>query len=131
MGLSLWKRKHILRRKMDPVAYGGYVREDYQDILIMADIQTTDKSVSTGPDGDRSVQSLKMFCDFEVNTANRATGTRGDKVWHQGKWFECTSSRLSENTFLHHWTSTFVECLNQEEPPNVEEIMKGVPANEN
>lgn len=124
MGLGLWKRQRILRQFKEPVYSNGIQTYDYDDVVIMADVQTTDRSTTTGPDGDRSVQSLKVFCDFRVNVADQQSGMPGDMIWFQGKWFECRSSRLSENTFLSHWTSTFVQCLNQPEPPNEEVLLK-------
>lgn len=120
MGLRLWKKPHILRRFTNPVSTGGYDFSGYEDIVIDSDIQTTDRSSTMGPDGDASVQRLKMFSDFEINVADEATGALGDLLWFQGKWFECRSSRLSENTFLKHWTSTFVQCKDQWAPPEGE-----------
>ena len=117
MGLGLWKRKHLLRRFKDPEIRGGHVFEGYEDIYFRADFQTTERTTSTGLDGDYSTQRLKVFSDMEIHVADDRNGTRGDMVWHQGKWFECKSSRLSENTFLKHWTSTFVQCANQPDPP--------------
>lgn len=124
MGLALWKRKHILRRLVEPESSGGYVTEMTKDMVIKADVQTLSRRTTMGADGDYSVQEVKMFSDFEINVADQALGTMGDRLWFQGKWFECRSSRLSENTFLKHWTSTFVQCLNQEAPPDVEGLMK-------
>ena len=117
MGLGLWKRKHHLRRFKEPEIRGGHVFEKYEDIYFKADVQTTGRTTSTGLDGDFARQDLKVFSDLEMRVADAQTGVRADMLWHQGKWFECRSSRLSENTFLKHWTSTFVQCVNQPDPP--------------
>jgi len=120
MGLSLWKKAYILRRFRDSVASGGYMTSEYDDMTIKADVQTTDRSVSTDSDGDYALQHLKVFSDMEILVANEDKKTMADKLWFQGKWFECRSSRLSNNTFLAHWTSTFVQCLHQDPPPGSE-----------
>lgn len=117
MGLPLWKKKRLIRRYSAPELGGGYAVSDYKDIWVSADVQTTDRSVSTGADGDIGLQRLKVFTDSELHVANDRTGTPGDRMWFQGRWFECRSSRLSENTFLKHWTSTFVECTNADDVP--------------
>jgi hypothetical protein len=117
MGLTLWKKKRLIRRYSEPVNVGGYQVPFSEDLYIMADVQTTGNTSTTGADGDISTQSLKVFTDTELRVAEERTGTRGDRLWFQGKWFECRSARLSENTFLKHWTCTFVQCTNQEEPP--------------
>ena len=121
MGLGLWKRKYILRRFGNAVAGGGYVSESYTDMVVNVDIQTTDRSTTTSETGDRTVQNLKVFTrdeKFEIRPANKERGTTGDWIWFQGRWFECRSSRLSDNTILRHWTCTFTEVFNQEDPPD-------------
>ena len=117
MGLQLWKKKRLLRRYEEPVAMAGYsIPASHVDIYIQADIQTTDKSASTGSDGDISLQKIKVFTETELKIASE-NGTPGDRIWFQGKWFECRTTKLSENTFLKHWTSTCVECTNADDPP--------------
>lgn len=120
MGLPLWKKKHILRRFRDPEVLGGYETHDYDDMIIQSDVQTTDNYATMGEDGDEPRQSLKMFSDCEICVADTTKGILGDQLWFQGKWFECRSSVLSENTFLRHYTSTFVECPVQNDPPELE-----------
>lgn len=69
--------------------------------------------------GSESVQRLKVFCDAELFTESEHRRRKADRLWFQNKWFDCQSSRLSENTPLRHWTATFVECLDQEDPPTL------------
>jgi len=115
--MNFFKRPHILRRYSSPIYERGYSTIPYEDIVLPMDVQTMkDVSVTTS-DGTKSVQQLKVFCDYEILVENQGTQQKGDRLWFQGKWFECKSSRLSENTPLRHWTSTFVECLDNEAPP--------------
>ena len=96
----------------------GYaIPESYNDIIILMDVQTTKKGHVTDESGDYTLQRLKAFSDDEVMTASEAEKQRADCLWFQGKWFECVSSILSENTVLKHYTSEWIQCLNQEEPP--------------
>lgn len=117
MGLRLWKRKRILRRYTGHEVVNGYELVTHEDRIISADIQTTALSVTTGLEGDMAVQRIKVFTDTQLNVAR--DDLPGDRIWFQGRWFECRSTKLSENTFLKHWTSTFVECVNQEDAPEV------------
>ena len=75
------------------------------------DVQTLQDDVITTPDGSRSVQRLKVFCDSKIIVEDEGNQQKADRLWFQDKWFECMSSRLSENTPLKHWTATFVECF--------------------
>lgn len=79
------------------------------------DIQTLENKVDTTHDGRDSVQRLKVFCDLEILVEDQDKQQKADRVFFQGKWFECQTSRLSENTPLRHYTATFVQCLDKKE----------------
>ena len=118
--MKFFKRPHILRRYSRPEIVGGYTSIPYKEITLPMDVQTLEDVVITTPDGSRSVQRLKVFCDTEILVENEEQQQKADRLWFQNKWFECRSSRLSENTPLRHWTSTFVECLFADDPPGSE-----------
>lgn len=117
MSLGIWMRKHTFRRFADPVSKGGYSLSGHKDISIPADVQTISKALKTDTDGDYPLQRLKVFSNDEILTADEKTGRKADLLWFQGKWFECRSSRLSENTMLRHYTCEFIQCLDQPDPP--------------
>ena len=108
--MNIFKHPYTLRRFGEQVFVNGYAEYQYTDMTILADIQTTDYSMTTEADGIHETQRIKVFCDTEIRTENHETGRKADRVFFQGKWFECKSSRLSENTPLRHWTATFTEC---------------------
>ncbi len=109
------KRPYTLRRYMEPEIVRGYHSIPYQDRTLPMDVQTMEDVVITTEDGSESVQRLKVFCDSEILVESQDKRQKADRLWFQGKWFECRSSRLSENTPLRHWTATFIECLDQED----------------
>ena len=119
MPLGLWRKKHIIRRFSGciEVRDGYAIPESYNDMIMLMDVQTTKKGHITDENGDYTLQRLKSFSDDEVMTASETEKRRADCLWFQGKWFECVSSILSENTVLRHYTSEWIQCLNQEEPP--------------
>lgn len=117
--MILFKRRHILRRFSKPTYIRGYAATPYDDRELQMDVQTTEDAVLTTEDGSKSVQRLKVFCDEEI-MVERSADQKADWLWFQGRWFSCASSRLVENTPLRHWVATFVECADQEEPPEVE-----------
>lgn len=112
--MNFLKRTYLLRRYFKPEIVRGYSSIPYQDLTLPMDMQTLEDEVITTPDGSRSVQKLKVFCDSIILVENQENQQKADRVWFQGKWFGCRSSRLSENTPLKHWTATFVECLDVE-----------------
>jgi len=118
--MNFFKRPHILRRYSEPVYSQGYSTIPYEDKVLPMDVQTMEDVSVTTPDGTKSVQQLKVFCDYEILVENEEKHQKADRLWFQGKWFDCTSSRLSENTPLRHYTATFIQCLKQDQEPGEE-----------
>lgn len=121
MLLGIWMKEHTVRRFAEPLVSGGYNFTKHTDITISADVQTSQSSQKTDEDGDCSLQQLKAFSNDEFLTADEKTGRKADLLWFQDKWFECRASRLSDNTMLGHWTSEFIQCLDQPDAPVNEE----------
>lgn len=115
--MNFLKRPHLLRRYSKPEIVRGYSSIPYEDKTLPMDIQTLEDMVITTADGSKSIQRLKVFCDSIILVENEENQQKADRLWFQDKWFECKSSRLSENTPLKHWTATFVECLDVEKGP--------------
>ena len=115
--MNFLKRPCVLRRYSKPQIVKGYSTIPYVDLTFPMDVQTLEDQVITTHDGSRSVQRLKVFCDTIILVENELRQQKADRIWFQDTWFECKSSRLSNNTPLKHWTATFVECLDQEDAP--------------
>ncbi len=115
--MIFFKQEYVLRHFQEPKVVKGYISTTYEEETVLMDIQTTENVDITEPDGTRSVQKLKVFCDKEIRVADVKKQQTADWVWFQGKWFECQSCRLSENTFLKHYLATFIECLDQKDGP--------------
>ena len=111
--MKFFKHEYTLRRFDKVKIVDGYATIPFTERTILADIQTTDRTMTTDADGTHETQRLKVFCDEELLAENSETGQKADWVYFQGRWFECKSTRLSENTPLRHWTATFSECLRQ------------------
>ena len=115
--MNFLKRPYTIRRYSEPKIVRGYSSIPYTDLTLPMDIQTMEDAVITTSDGSKSVQRLKVFCDSIILVENVDKQQKADRIWFQDTWFECKSSRLSENTPLRHWTATFVECLDHEPGP--------------
>lgn len=118
--MNFLKRPYTLRRYSEPQIVRGYSSIPYEDLTLPMDVQTLEDKVMTGTDGSDSIQQLKVFCDSEILVESEHKQQKADRLWFQGKWFECRSCRLSENTPLRHYTATFVECLDQDDDGNEE-----------
>lgn len=118
--MKFFKRPYKVRRYSQPRNVKGYISIPYKEITLPMDVQTMEDIVTTTEDGAKSIQRLKVFCDSEILVEDKGRQQKADRLWYQGKWFDCQSSRLSENTPLRHWTATFVQCLNSESGPKTD-----------
>ena len=119
--MNFLKRPYTIRRYLEPKIVRGYSSIPFEDLTLPMDVQTLEDMVITTPDGSKSIQRLKVFCDSMILVESEAKQQKADRLWFQDTWFECKSSRLSDNTPLRHWTATFVECLDQEPGPSDKE----------
>lgn len=124
--MVFFKKPYVVRRYSKPVYVHGYLSSSYEDLKILMDVQTMEDTTKTEPDGAKSVQKLKVFCDWKLLVENVSEQQKSDHLWFQGKWFACQNSRLSENTPLRHYIATFVECLDQEEKPELAYHLEGI-----
>lgn len=105
--MPFFAKDYTLRRYEKDSVINGYPTAGYADITVSLDVQTMsdDEVIETG--GSRDKMMLKTFGDFPIRTSKQEEGIRSDQLLYEGRWFECMSSRLSQNTILKHWTSTF------------------------
>lgn len=118
--MVLFSKPKLLRRFNSPEVVDGYYSASYTDMTVPMDIQASENAIKTNPEGDKAVEKLNAFSDEEIYVDCSETGRKADMLWHNGKWYQARSSVLCENTLLKHWESTFVECLEQDEPPETE-----------
>ena len=117
MAIGYWKKNYIIRVYGAPKNEDGYEVTSSKDYVVKLDVQTLSDTSYTQPYGDRSIQRLKAFGDYQFRPASE--GIKADRLWFQGRWFECIAARWSGNTWIRHWTSEFVECPDQEAPPKI------------
>ena len=117
MLIGFWLKKYPLRRFRGGQSMDGYGFASFDDLEIVAHVQTTDRSTRTFDTGDYTTQKLVLYTNDEVMPAEEAAGVPADMLLYRGKWYECRSAVLSDNTMLTHWTSTWVRCMDQDQPP--------------
>ena len=123
MGISIWKKPKILRRFGSPEYTDGYNLYPSEDYTVMLDVQVQSDSQTNHEDGKEAFRRLTTYGDSEIRTSK--DGYHADWLWHQGRWYECVDSVLTENTWLRHYTSQFVECADQDEAPDTDAVKKG------
>ena len=115
MAIRYWKKNYTIRVYDKLKNEDGYEVSQYKDMKVKLDVQTLSDTQNTQPYGDVSVQRVKAFGDYQFRPAS--DGIKADRMWFQGRWFECVAARWSGNTWIRHWTSEFIECPDQEDPP--------------
>ena len=123
--MMFFKRPHKIWRYSKPIIERGYVSIPWEEKTLLMDVQTLEDITTTGPDGTRTIQRLKVFCDEPILVEDEDSQQKGDRLLFQGKLFECKSCRYSGNTPLKHYLATFVECLDKDELKELSEEREG------
>ena len=98
---------YTIRRYKKDTVVRGYPCAEYEDITVYLDVQVMSDRAVIEAGGSRDKMMLKTFGDFPIRCSKQEEGVRSDQLLYEGRWFECVSSRLSKNTIIQHWTSTF------------------------
>lgn len=109
--MVFFKEKQILIRYSAPKYIRGYATAQFEKIPLFMDVQTLENEVIATPDGNMSVQCLKVFCDNEILVEDKDKQQKADRLQYQGKLFECRSCKFSKNTFLKHYVAEFIEHI--------------------
>ena len=91
---------YTLRRYGEDQIIDGYPTAGYEDIQVVLDVQTMSDDEVIEAGGSRDEQMLKTFGNFSIRTSKQEECVRSDQLLYDGRWFECMSSRLSQNTIL-------------------------------
>lgn len=105
--MPFFAANYTLRRYEKDLVVNGYPTVGYKDSTVSLDVQEMSDQEVIEAGGSRDKMMLKAFGNFPIRTSKQEESVRSDQLLYEGRWFECMSSRLSKNTILKHWTSTF------------------------
>ena len=124
MNIGLFKRPHAVRRYGQQSISGGHASAPYSDSVELMNVQPlSSDDLQALPEGDRAVKRVKSFGKARLSAADDSAGTPGDRLFYDGKWYECVSSVGWLHTPLSHWRSEFVLLPHGDQgpPPNAME----------
>lgn len=105
--MPFFGKNYTLRRYGESKVVNGYPTAGHTDQTVFLDVQTISDDEVKEDTGSRDNMMLKTFGGFPVRCTKQEDGVQPDRLFYDGRWYECTASRLSQNTFIKHWTSTF------------------------
>lgn len=105
----MFYRPYRIRRFGATKFVRGHSTSSMEEYMFPMDVQTSDNTSSTDESGTRTVQHLKSFSKEKMIPADQKKNIQGDLLYFQDKWFRCDSCKLSDNTMLRHYTSTWTE----------------------
>ena len=114
--MPFFKDTYILRRFGESTIINGHQIFQNEDMEVELDVQTVSDEELMEETGSRDKMILKTFGDFPIRCSKQEDNVVSDQLFYEGRWFECISSRLSKNTFIKHWTSTFSLVPESTEP---------------
>lgn len=115
--MRIWRKPYTVRHYQSGKVNRGYASSGYTDMVVELDVQPlSTKELEALPEGQRSKRRVKSFGSYPMQTANQATGTKGDRLFYNGRWYECEVSEPWNQTRLGHYFAQFVEVSeNQKE----------------
>ena len=124
--IGLFKKPYTVRQHKAQTVVNGYASAPYADTVMRLNVQplSSDELLAL-PDGERTVKRVKSFGPDRLTAADEFDGIPGDRLFYNGRWWECTSSVMWDHTILAHYRSDFVILPQREqtdaptlEPPN-------------
>lgn len=113
--MVLFGKTQTIRRFGKVTIVNGYREASSEDIQLVMDVQTQTKPTRMDETGKEATARLKVFCDTELQTADKEQGLQADWLLYHGKWYECTECVRMENTVLAHFEAQFQELPEQPE----------------
>lgn len=109
MNITIFNRKHWVRRFGPQVNVKGFLKASYADMVVSIHVHPVGANTMQAlPEGERMVKRLEGHnCDVELYASNQDTGQRGDLLYYHGAWYECVSAVLWDHTLLSHWNYQF------------------------
>jgi hypothetical protein len=120
---SVFRSKYPLRRYGEQKYINGYACSGSTDIVVELDVQElNEKQLQNLPEGKRSYRHIKTFGDFKIQTADAQNGTPADRLFYDGRWWECEESIYRPHTILAHCRAQFVMLSESDTIPDVPDM---------
>ena len=109
MFIKLFQKPYTVRQYAPQTVENGYAASPYTDAVMKLDVQPlSSDDLLALPDGDRTVKRIKSFGGAKLTAADEFEGRPGDRLFYNGRWYECTSSVMWDHTILRHYRSDFI-----------------------
>lgn len=110
MLFSFFKKDYIVRRFGEETVEKGVSGSTHEDsVVALEDVQPlSSDELQALPEGERTVRRIKSIGSTKFTTADEESGTPGDWLYYNGRWYECKSCQLWDHTILAHYESEFV-----------------------
>lgn len=110
MRLLLFRKKYRMRRYGPQTFSNGYASQVPKDFTADLDVQPDGNSLEAPAEGSKTVTRLSAWGSVPLTAANQKHGVKGDRLFWDGNWYECTSCVNWDGTPLCHYKSTFTIC---------------------
>ena len=110
MNIRLFNRKYWVRRFGEQENVGGLLVSTFSDFVVSAHLHPSGSDeMQANPEGQRKVQHIEGHAEAELIPADQSANRRGDMVYYNGSWYECTGAQLFDHTILSHFNYRFAQ----------------------
>lgn len=101
MNITIFNREYVMRR----FAPDG----SYEDSTISVHLHASENGGgSPWAESQGIVRQVQGHGMVPLREADLEAGTKADRVFYRGRWYECTSSTLYDHTSLAHYNYSFI-----------------------
>ena len=100
MNISIFNRDYLMRR---------YSADDsFVDSMINIHLHEEERGSGRWAETQGIVRNIAGHGMVELKEASLENGTRADRVFYRGRWYECVSSVFYDHTALSHYNYKFI-----------------------
>ena len=127
MLFGFFKHDYVARRFKEDTYENGYAAPGgSEDFTVTLNVQPlNDDELQALPEGERTVRHVKTIGEVQFVSADEESDTQGDRLFYEGRWFECKSCHKWDHTLLSHYESVFVEMDSQHQGDAPETEVEG------
>jgi hypothetical protein len=120
MRIRIFSGTYTVRRRGKQENINGYFVSESTDFTARLNIQPLSANELLAlPEGERTVKRIKTFSMTALISADEHSGTPGDLLYYEDKWYECKSCVRYIHSPLKHYEAVFVILADQKKhkPP--------------
>ncbi len=103
MNITIFNRRYWIRRFGEQQYVNGYATNGYRDFVASLHVHPMGvEQMQALPEGERRVRRLEAHGTDVLIASDENSNQKGDLLFYDGWWYECTAVQRWDHTLLSH-----------------------------